>query len=100
MFPSSRAFGAAADAGGVESGSPTPGHRDVSGSQLHDLKIVTDKGVTGVGDETIIGEHPETQKPGSEAHASDPGEVVADALRAPGRIRTCATASGGRCSIP
>jgi site-specific DNA recombinase len=50
--------------------------------------------------ETIMNEHPQTQKTGSEADASDPVEVVADALRAPGRIRTCATASGGRCSIP
>jgi hypothetical protein len=39
--------------------------------------------------ETIIGEDPETREPGPEAHGSGPGEVVADALRAPGRIRTC-----------
>ena len=43
----------------------------------------------------------ETQKPGVGSQtAPTPGKEGWDVLRAPGRIRTCAPASGGRCSIP
>ncbi|UWZ39766.1 hypothetical protein Drose_17005 [Dactylosporangium roseum] len=45
--------------------------------------------------ETILDERAQTQKTGSEANASDPGEVVADALRAPGRTRTCDSTAVG-----
>src|SRR5262249_52251185 len=38
--------------------------------------------------------------PGAENVADDPQGPVSLVLGAPGRIRTCAPASGGRCSIP
>ncbi len=41
--------------------------------------------------EAIIDQHPETRKPGTGAAAPVPGKSVCDALRAPGRIRTCGT---------
>ncbi len=42
----------------------------------------------------------ETPQNGAGAAAPTPNVNVCDVLRAPGRIRTCAPASGGRCSIP
>ena len=59
---------------------------------------------TAHGQVTLVGDTgdrvPDAISAGSEEHGPTDRADRSIVVRAPGRIRTCATASGGRCSIP